>query len=403
MKLAAVVHRFGTDFAGGSEGHCRAIMTRLAERHQVTVLTTCAKDHITWANEYPSGAAPLGPLTVVRFPVVRTRSMHRFADMSEAVFSGGASDAEEEAWFRENGPEAPELLEHLRGHASEFDLVLFWSFRYYQTFFGLPLAEERSVLVPTAEEDPVIRMRTVARFFERPAAFLFLTPEERDLVAAHCARALAPHAIIGSGLDPAVPRLDPAALARLGIRQPFVLYLGRIDPNKGCETLLRHFTRYVKETNRDVQLVMAGPLNMPIPEHPLVKLLGYVDEPVREAVLSSASVLAVPSPFESLSLALLEAWNHGVPALVNARCAVLKGQSLRANGGLYYANFDEFSRELSYLLEHEDVSRALGANGRAYVDREYRWPHVIGTTEAFLQRVKGETASPAAARKTHAG
>jgi glycosyltransferase involved in cell wall biosynthesis len=388
MKLAAVIHRFGTDFAGGSEGHCRAIMTRLAAHHDVTIITTCAKDHITWANEYPEGASSLGPLKIVRFPVTRTRSMHRFADISDDVFSGGAPDDEEVRWFRENGPEAPALLDYVKARAHAFDLVLFWSFRYYQTFFGLPLAAGRSVLVPTAEEDPVIRMRAVSRFFPLASAFLFLTPEERDLVAAHCPEPLAPYEIVGSGLEPAAPRVDASALERLGIRTPFILYLGRIDPNKGCETLLRHFTRYIGETGRNVQLVMAGPANMPVPDHPQVKLLGFVEERVREAVLSNASVLTVPSPFESLSLALLEAWNHGVPALVNARCAVLKGQSIRANGGLYYGNFDEFSRELSHLLDHPDTARELGASGLAYVEREYRWPHVMEKIEAFLARVR---------------
>jgi glycosyltransferase involved in cell wall biosynthesis len=388
MKLAAVIHRFGTDFAGGSEGHCRAIMTRLAAHHDVTIVTTCAKDHITWQNAYAEGASKIGPLGVVRFPVVRTRSMHRFADISEVVFGGAASDAEEERWFTENGPEAPALLEFLRNHGAEFDLVLFWSFRYYQTFFGLPLVAVRSVLVPTAEEDPVIRMRAVTRFFPLPAAYLFLTPEERDLVASRCPGPLAPYEIIGSGLDPVAEEAGGhTRLASYGVRTPFVLYLGRIDPNKGCETLLRHFLRYVDETGRNVQLVMAGPANMPIPAHPLVLPLGFVNDRVREALLSQASVLVVPSPFESLSLALLEAWNHGVPALVNGRCAVLKGQSIRADAGLYYLNFDEFSRELSFLLDNPDKSARLGEQGRAYVAREYRWPHVMEKIEAFLAGV----------------
>ncbi|HEX4348169.1 MAG TPA: glycosyltransferase family 4 protein [Vicinamibacterales bacterium] len=388
MKLAAVIHRFGTDFAGGSEGHCRAIMTRLAAHHDITVLTTCAKDHITWANEYPEGASTVGPLKVVRFPVVRQRSMHRFADISDTVFSGASPDVEEEQWFRENGPEAPALLEHVRKHGREYDRVFFWSFRYYQSFFGLPIVPERSILVPTAEEDPVIRMRAVNKFFPLASAFLFLTPEERDLVAAHSAAPLAPYEIIGSGLEPpAAGGGDAARLVALGIRTPFVLYLGRIDPNKGCETLLRHFLRFLSETGRSVQLVMAGPVNMPLPEHPLVKPLGFVDEAVREGLLSSASVLVVPSPFESLSLALLEAWNHGLPALVNGRCAVLKGQATRANGGLYYLNFDEFSRELTHLLDHPEIARDLGMQGRAYVEREYRWPNVIDKIERFLATV----------------
>jgi glycosyltransferase involved in cell wall biosynthesis len=391
MKLAAVVHRFGADFAGGSEGHCRAVMTRLAAAHDVTIITTCARDHITWQNEYPEGASRLGTVNVVRFPVVRTRSMHRFADISEAVFSGGAPDADEENWFRENGPEAPALLEYLKENGDRFDLLLFWSFRYYQTFFGLPLVADKSILVPTAEEDPVIRMRAVTRLFPLPAAYLFLTPEERDLVASRCPAPLAISEIIGSGLEPVTAAAGTSVLAPLGIRVPFVLYLGRIDPNKGCETLLRHFTRYASETGRNVQLVMAGPANMPIPAHPLVVPLGFVQDEVREALLSNASVVAVPSPFESLSLALLEGWNHGVPALVNGRCAVLKGQVLRADGGLYYMNFDEFGRQLSHLLDHPDQTRRLGAQGQAYVEREYRWPHVMEKIERLISRVAAAT------------
>jgi len=385
MKLACVIHRFGSDFAGGSEGHCRAIALRLAERHDVTVVTTCAKDHISWENAYPEGESAAGPLTVIRFPVVRMRSMHRFADISDVVFHGGASDDEEEQWFRENGPEAPALLDFLRARGRQFDGVLFWSFRYYQTYFGLPLVADRSVLVPTAEADPVIRLRASRRFFSRAPRFLFLTPEERDLVAEHSDGPLGPSAIIGSGLEPAAPAAGSAqTLESLGIRRPFVLYLGRIDPNKGCETLVRHFVRYADDAKRDVQLVMAGPVNMPLPEHPLVKTLGFVGETVREALLSTAAVLVVPSLFESLSLALLEGWNYGVPSLVNARCAVLKGQSVRANGGLYYGNYGEFARELSFLLDRQELARELGRQGRAYVDREYRWPAVMEKVERFL-------------------
>ncbi len=126
-------------------------------------------------------------LPVRRFPVARTRSLHQFAEISELVFSGAASEAEQERWFRENGPEAPELLEFLERHGAEYDWILFWSFRYYQTFFGLPLVADRAVLVPTAEEDPLIRGAGIlGRFFALPAGFVFLTPEEQDARCRSC-------------------------------------------------------------------------------------------------------------------------------------------------------------------------------------------------------------------------
>jgi glycosyltransferase involved in cell wall biosynthesis len=110
---------------------------------------------------------------------------------------------------------------------------------------------------------------------------------------------------------------------------------------------------------------------------------------VRDALLSKARALMMPSPFESLSMVLLEAWNRGLPALVNARCKVLRGQVERADGGLYYGNAVEFMAALDYLLEHPDAARVLGRQGLAYVDREYRWPIVMEKIERLLADFQG--------------
>jgi glycosyltransferase involved in cell wall biosynthesis len=386
VKIGCVVHRFGADIAGGSEAHCRQVAERLAARHDVTVLTTCARDHITWRNEYPAGESRFESVLVRRFPVVRQRSLNRFKDISELAFSGTASEDEQIDWFRENGPDAPELLTYLRDHGREYDRVLFWAFRYAEVYFGLPLVADRAILVPTAEEDPLIRMDVLGRFFSLPVGFIFLTPEEQALVERRVAGPLPPSCVVGAGLEPAGPRAV-VRLEPLGVTKPFVLYLGRIDPNKGCETLLHHFIRFKAEHDTALQLVMAGPVNMPIPDHPAVKSLGFVNETLRDALLSSAATLIVPSRFESLSLVLLEGWNHGVSALVNGHCSVLKGQALRADGALYYHNYDEFARALEYLLAHPDVALQLGRQGLDYVNREYRWPHVVAEIEDLLERV----------------
>ena len=383
MKLACVVHRFGADIAGGSEGHCRLIAEHLAAEHDVTIITTCARDHITWRNHYPAGQARSGKLNVLRFPVARERDMRRFMDLSDLIAADRATAAEQEEWFRENGPDAPGLLDHLRVHGGDYDRVLFWAYRYADAYFGLPLVPGRAILVPTAEEDPLIHAEALHALFALPKAFLFLTPEEETLVRER-APASTPSAIIGSGLDAAAAPVDLAPLDALGLREPFVLYLGRVDPNKGCGALIRHFLRYV-ENGRQVQLVMAGPASMAIPSHPQIRALGFVDEGVRAALLTKARALMMPSPYESLSMVLLEAWNHGLPALVNARCKVLRGQVERADGGLYYGNAVEFSAGLDYLLDHPEEARQLGRQGLAYVDREYRWPVVVEKIDRVLR------------------
>ena len=401
MKLACVVHRYGADIAGGSEGHCRLIAERLAKTHDVTVITTTAHDHVMWANHYPPGETRVGPVRVIRFPVVRPRVLHRFRDISDVVLTNRANASEEEQWFRENGPQAPALVTYLETHGRDFDCVLFWAFRYYNSYFGLPLVGDRAVLIPTAEEDPLIHIDSLTPFFALPRGYLFLTPEEEALVGDRAAPET-PRRVIGCGVDPPCP-VDETRLVAAGVTGSYVLYLGRIDPNKGCDMLLRHFLRYVERTpsanaadpairgnhttSANPVLVLAGPANMPIPEHPLIRRLGYVDEATRDALLANARVLLMPSPYESLSMVLLEGWNRGTPALVNARCAVLKGQVLRADGGLYYQSALEFAGALDYLLGHRDVARQLGAQGQAYVDREYRWPTVMQKVESLLEEI----------------
>jgi glycosyltransferase involved in cell wall biosynthesis len=385
MKLACVIHRFGADIAGGSESHCRVVADHLAANHDVTIITTCAKDHVTWKNHYPGGESQVGRLRVLRFPVARPRDLHRFMDISDLVFADRASPAEQEQWFRENGPDAPELLDHLRRHGADYDRLLFWSYRYYHSYFGVPLVAARAVLVPTAEADPLIRVDALDRLFALPAGYVYLTPEEAELVKGRVPTRT-PSATIGCGLDPVARPPDASRLADLGIEDPFVLYLGRIDPNKGCDFLMRNFLRYAG-LGRRIQLVMAGPSSMEVPTHGSIRALGFVDDEVREALLARARVLVMPSPFESLSMVLLEAWNHGVPVLVNARCRVTRGQTERADGGLYFRNVAEFEAALDYLLDHDDTRRRLGSQGLAYVDREYRWPTVMAKLEALLHHV----------------
>lgn len=387
MKLAFVVQRYGADIAGGSEGHCRELAERLSTRHAITVLTTCATDYVTWENASPAGQSIENGVKVLRFPVAHPRRMQIFADISDEVFDSQAPHERQVEWFRENGPATPELLEHLKAHGHEFDLVLFWTFRYYQSYFGLPLVAKRAILVPTAEEDSAIDLDALGEFFDKPAGYLFMTPEERDLVSRRALHPLRASAVVGIGLEP-VPVGDTprAPIDRLNIPSRYLLYLGRVDRNKGCDVLLDSFQDYAA-TRADVTLVLAGPAKMQIPEHPQIRALGYVSDEVRLALLAHATALVVPSPYESLSIVLLEAWNYGVPALVNGRCKVLAGQVQRANGGLYYMFPSEFSEATDYLLTQHVERDALGRQGREYIEREYRWATVLARVEDLMQQV----------------
>jgi glycosyltransferase involved in cell wall biosynthesis len=241
--------------------------------------------------------------------------------------------------------------------------------------------------VPTAEEDPAIDLDILAEYFSKPAGYLFLTPEEAALVSMRTGRRLEPSSVVGTGLDAPSPAGDRSALERLGVPSNYVLYLGRIDRNKGCHTLFEYFQQFSDEDG-DATLVLAGPSTLAAPRHPRIRMLGFVEDRLRDALLANARALVVPSPYESLSIVLLEAWNHGVPALVHGSCRVLEGQVRRAAGGLYYRSAKEFAEALRYLLAHPADASALGRQGRAYVEREYRWPVVMSRVEEVLQEVR---------------
>ena len=397
MKLAFVVQRYGADLAGGSEAHCRELAERLAPRHDITVLTTCARDYVTWQNAAPAGERVERGVRVIRFPVRRRRDLKSFAEISDDVFSNITVPERQAEWFAANGPDAPALLEHLARHAHDYDLIVFWTYRYAPSYFGLPLVANRAVLVPTAEDDPAIDLGVLHDFFRLPAGYLFLTPEEETLVSLRAGIELTPSAVIGSGLEPAAAIDAAAVLERHSIPRDFVLYLGRVDRNKGCETLLEYFQEFAQR-HGEATLVLAGPAKMQISDHPRIRALGYVADDLRDALLSAARALIVPSPYESLSIVLLEAWNRSVPALVNARCRVLEGQVRRANGGLPYRSARDFEEALRFLLSCPRERDALGRQGLAYVEREYRWPRVIERVEHLFSTVAAATRSAAAGR-----
>jgi len=168
---------------------------------------------------------------------------------------------------------------------------------------------------------------------------------------------------------------------------PTVLYGGRIDPGKGCEELIEYFESYVKEGG-DGTLALMGVKMMALPEEPFIRFAGLLPDSERVQALEAATVVVCPSPYESLSLLALEAMAVGTPVLVNARSAVLVEHCVRSNGGLYYADRDEFVECLKLLVRDQRLRAALGQNGRDYVRRNYRWDAVLGKWDRLFAKVR---------------
>jgi glycosyltransferase involved in cell wall biosynthesis len=198
-----------------------------------------------------------------------------------------------------------------------------------------------------------------------------------------------PGVVVGVGSDVPAHAQPLRFRQKYQLREPFAIYVGRIDENKGCKELFASFGRYLKEGGR-LTLVLIGNSLLPIPDHPRIRHLGFLDDADKFDAMAGADVLIMPSYFESLSMVALEAWALGRPVLANARCDVLKGQCLRSNAGLYYGSESEFIEALRAIEHNAWLSGALGRNGRTFFQNHYAWEVIERKYLDMLARLSAE-------------
>jgi glycosyltransferase involved in cell wall biosynthesis len=393
MRVAFVVQRYGLEINGGAELHCRWLAEHLKKYAEVEVLTTKAADYITWKNHYVRDEETVNGIRVRRFPVTHVRNPERFGRLQESLLRREHTEADELKWLDEEGPRTPGLIEYLKSRAASYDHILFFSYRYYHSYWGVKAVPERAILVPTAERDPVIGLSIFRDLFRTPRAIVYNSPEEKQMINDLSGNEDVPGDVVGVGTI--VPgRFSGAACRRRhNITGPTILYLGRIDENKGCPQLFDYFIRFKRDSGSGAKLVLAGTTVMQVPSHPDILYLGFLGDEEKFDALDGADVLVIPSFYESLSMVTLEAWALGKPVLANAFCDVLKGQCRRSNGGLYYENYPEFREALSLLLDSPRLRRALGENGRRYFEANYSWEVIERKYLSLLNRLDREGAS----------
>jgi len=390
LKVAVVVQRYGADISGGAELHARYVAEHLSRHAEVRVLTTCARDYVTWRNELPEGEELVNGLPVERFTVSRERDEADFGRRSRYVFSREHSLQEELDWLGSEGPVSPGLIARIGRAAREYDFLILFSARYYQAYHGARLAADRAVLVPTAERDPALGLALFQPIFRGVRAIMYNSPEERAMIQAVAHNEDVPGVVVGIGSE--IPEsVDPErARQKFELEDPFVVYVGRIDVNKGCAELFDFFLKYANQSDRAIDLVLIGHPVIEIPQHPRIRHLGFVTDQDKFDTLAAAEALVMPSYYESLSMAVLEAWALGRPVVVNAHCDVLVGQCLRSHAGLYYENAAEFGGTLDALLGDPSLADQLGGNGRDYYNSNYSWPIIEQKYMNMLTRLASE-------------
>ena len=382
-RYAVVVHLYGEGRFGGASTLAAAIGRCLSDVAEVDVLTTCAQNYMTWQNVYAPGHSRVDGVHVRRFPVDRRRNVGTFNRLSRQLLeTPDPSEDLQEAWMRAQGPLSSQLLEYLETFGKRYDAVLFFSYLYADTYFGLPLVEDRAFLFPLAHDEWPLRLSIWERFFGRPRGFFFNSPEEREFLRSRFPKLELEGPIAGLGID--VPaKIEPNRFReQVNVREPFLLYVGRVDPSKGCDNLIDDFTRYRAGGGHYRDLVLIGDIHMPVRPAAGVHVIGPVDEQTKWNAIAASDVLVMPSRYESLSIAVLEAWALEKPVLVNALSPALVGQCRRARAGLWYANSDEFSVTLDIF--DKPLAQRLGAEGRAFVTENYTWPRVMSVLQSRL-------------------
>jgi glycosyltransferase involved in cell wall biosynthesis len=394
VKVAFVVPRYGVEVVGGAERLCRAVAERMAGHWRVEVVTTCALDYMTWRDEFPPGPALVNGIPVHRFAVDEPRDVARFDALSAGLYTGRRDVEAERRWMRAQGPCSSTLLGFLEDRARDYDWFVYVPYLYATTYHGLRLTGDRSVLVPAAHDEPPLVLGIFREVFARSRALVFSTPEEQALINARFDVRDTPQDVIGVGIDPPLESSADRFRRTWGRRLdgcPFILYVGRIDPSKGCGHLFEYFARYrVQRPEPRLKLVLVGSAAMDIPGHPDLVPLGVLEEADKVDALAAARVVVVPSPYESLSLVALEAWAASRPVLANGVSDVLRGQCARSNGGLWYGSYAEFREALSLLLERPGLAEALGRAGQAFVAATCAWPVVEDRYRALFERLTAE-------------
>ncbi len=205
------------------------------------------------------------------------------------------------------------------------------------------------------------------------------------------------HGVDAGEFAPASQSALTAVRGRFGIAGPYVIYLGGIEPRKNLETLVRAFAR---ADEREIYLVITGG---PVPWFPKaaerlaasiallpsavrdrVVVTGYVSERDKLALLSGATVLALPSFYEGFGMPVLEAFAAGVPVLtsnVSSMPEVAGDAAILVDPG----DVDAIASALSEIVMDEDLRAVLSAAGVARAAR-FTWEATARSTAAVLDQ-----------------
>ena len=329
-------------------------------------------------------------------------------------------------WVRQSSPVSTALVEHLKHQHHSYDAVVFFSMTAATTVFGLPVAPDRSVLVPYVQLAPSLRLSLWAQVLSMPRAIGLVSATERRLIKDYVRAGSVYDELLGIGIerppqasyprhqqdpgdtlvyddDPPVAEEDAPVPVFEGPGVPFrrrhrlygsfALFGGRMEPDNGCQEMLDYFDTFATSMEAPPSLVLMGMKMMRVPDAPYLRHAGVLPDRERMLAFEAADLTIAPASTDLLAESVLESFGVGTPVLASARNASAVEHCNKANAGLYYENRDEFVECLRLLSTDADLRRKMGDSGRRYIDQHYRWDAVVARLEHLLGRIRGRSAA----------
>jgi len=385
-RLAFAPARLGPGVVGGAEAVLREMAVGLAQRGwDVDVLTTCARDHFTWENEFAPGVESLDGVTVHRFPAVVSTPRRERAELNAAIVAGAPLTIDQQQRWMNDDVRVPELFQYLLTEGHQYRAIVFAPYLFWPAFACGQLAPERTILMPCLHDEPEAYLEIYRPLFAGSRGLWFLSDPERDL-AHRIFPELAAHEVIASGVH--VPdHYDVEGFRqRHGIEGRFVFFAGRREGGKNWDGLLDAFARAVANGLDDLSLVTAGFGQVDVPASLTGRVvdLGYLPEAERDDAFAAADAYIQPSAYESFSRTMMEAWLAGTLVIVNGASEVSRWHCERSGAGLVYDDELELEECLRFVADEPAAAAALAAPGRDYVLANYSWEPVLDHVERTL-------------------
>jgi glycosyltransferase involved in cell wall biosynthesis len=421
VKFAFVTARYGADITTGPDHACRVLAEQVSSRHDVDVLTTCARNPQSWKNEFSEGTDRVRGALVRRFSVSQSRDEQAFSQFSARVLAGPRTRADELEWLRRAGPWSAGLIDFIRRQHKSYDVLVFFSLCSPVTVAAATLAPERTIVFPYLQLQPALRFDVGAEILSAVRGVGLISGTERQLLRSYMRVTPQHDEVVGVGIDPSpeqsYPRhqQDPADVVvddeataaggeddgpasylegrgvpfrrRHRLYGPFALYGGRVEPDNGCEEMLDYFDTYAA-SDGDTALALMGVKMMQVPEEPYIRLAGVLPERQRMIACEAADVTIAPSADDLVSQPLLESLAVGTPVLASARNSAAVEHCRRANAGLYYSNRGEFVEALRLMMTNSRLRSRLGENGRIYIRQNFRWDAVLGRFDRLVSKAR---------------